>query len=111
MLLTLLMLASTAACFTHGARGWWLLLYGSLVTPLFEELLFRGHIYDIQQQFCGYKSRVKHLLHNNGVCFPDCFSRSRYAEKLPIFDEYILFPFLNMVDFCKKDYICHNKYG
>ena len=30
----------------------------------------------LQKQLCGYKSRVKHLLHNNGVCFPDCFSRS-----------------------------------
>ena len=49
ILLSLLMISSTALCFTQGERGLWLLLYGSVVTPLFEELLFRGHIYAIQQ--------------------------------------------------------------
>ena len=49
-LLSVLMLLFTAVCFTKGPRGVGLLLYGSLVTPLFEELLFRGHIYDLQQR-------------------------------------------------------------
>ncbi len=49
LLLSTLMLVSTAVLFTKGSHGFWLLLYGSIVTPLFEELLFRGHIYDIQQ--------------------------------------------------------------
>ena len=65
MLFSLLMLASTAACFTHGARGWWLLLYGSLVTPLFEELLFRGHIYDIQQRLHRHPYQVVAI---NALC-------------------------------------------
>lgn len=30
----------------------------------------------LQIQLCGYKSRIKHLLYNNGVCYPDCFQRS-----------------------------------
>ena len=50
VLLSVLMLLFTAVCFTKGPRGFGLLLYGSLVTPLFEELLFRGHIYDFQQR-------------------------------------------------------------
>lgn len=50
VLLSVLMLLFTAVCFTKGPRGFGLLLYGSLVTPLFEELLFRGHIYDLQQR-------------------------------------------------------------
>ena len=50
VLLSVLMLLFTAVCFTKGPRGVGLLLYGSLVTPLFEELLFRGHIYDLQQR-------------------------------------------------------------
>lgn len=50
ILLSVLMIAFTAVCFTNGAHGVWLLLYGSLVTPLFEELLFRGHIYAIQER-------------------------------------------------------------
>ena len=29
----------------------------------------------LQRQFCGYKSRVKHLLYNNGVQYPDCFAQ------------------------------------
>lgn len=29
----------------------------------------------IQKQLGGYKSRVKHLLHSNGVCFPERFSK------------------------------------
>lgn len=49
-LLSVLMIASTAVCFTNGAHGFWLLLYSSLVTPLFEELLFRGHIYAVQER-------------------------------------------------------------
>ena len=36
--------------FYKRSRGVGLLLYGSLVTPLFEELLFRGHIYVLQQR-------------------------------------------------------------
>ena len=48
VLLSVLMLLFTAVCFTKGPRGVGLLLYGSLVTPLFEELLFRGHIYVLQ---------------------------------------------------------------
>jgi len=28
----------------------------------------------IQKQLGGYKSRVKHLLHSNGVSYPDCFT-------------------------------------
>ena len=36
--------------FYKRSRGVGRLLYGSLVTPLFEELLFRGHIYDLQQR-------------------------------------------------------------
>ena len=50
VLLSVLMLLFTSVCFTKGPRGVGLLLYGSLVTPLFEELLFRGHIYDLQQR-------------------------------------------------------------
>ena len=46
---SLLMLSSTAFCFTQGVHGLLLLLYASVVTPLFEELLFRDHIYAIQQ--------------------------------------------------------------
>ena len=30
----------------------------------------------IQKQLCGYKSRIKHMLHSNGVLFPERFSRS-----------------------------------
>lgn len=30
----------------------------------------------ICKELCGYKSRVKHLLHSNGVSFPERFSRS-----------------------------------
>ena len=58
LLLSGLMLVSTAVCFTKGAHGLWLLLYGSMVTPLFEELLFRGHIYDIQQHIHRSTLRV-----------------------------------------------------
>lgn len=50
MLLSLMMMISTAVCITKGTHGLWLLIYGSIITPLFEELLFRGHIYDIQQR-------------------------------------------------------------
>lgn len=56
---------------------------GSLRHPVYvpsRELLdHRGILRfrtQLQKQLCGYKSRVKHLLHNNGVSFPDCFSRS-----------------------------------
>ena len=28
----------------------------------------------IQKLLCGFKSRVKHLLYNHGVTFPECFS-------------------------------------
>ena len=49
ILVSLLTICSTAFCFTQGVQEWLLLLYASVVTPLFEELLFRGHIYAIQQ--------------------------------------------------------------
>ena len=41
---------STALCFTKGTHGLLLLCYGSLVTPLFEELLFRGHLFNLQER-------------------------------------------------------------
>ena len=31
----------------------------------------------LQKQLGGYKSRVKHLLYNNGISYPDCFENSR----------------------------------
>lgn len=31
----------------------------------------------LQKQLGGYKSRVKHLLYNNGIAYPDCFENSR----------------------------------
>lgn len=31
----------------------------------------------LQKQLGGYKSRVKHLLYNNGIDYPDCFENSR----------------------------------
>ena len=41
---------STVLCFTKGTHGLLLLCYGSLVTPLFEELLFRGHLFNLQER-------------------------------------------------------------
>lgn len=55
---------------------------GSLRNPVYvpsKELLDHRGILRfrtlLQKQLGGYKSRVKHLLHTNGVSFPDCFSR------------------------------------
>ena len=31
----------------------------------------------LQKQLGGYKSRVKHILYNNGISYPDCFENSR----------------------------------
>ncbi|MGM9777173.1 MAG: CPBP family intramembrane glutamic endopeptidase [Prevotella sp.] len=66
LLLSVLMLVSTAVCFTKGTHELWLLFYGSLVTPLFEELLFRGHIYDIQQHI---HRRTLHVVILNALLF------------------------------------------
>ena len=66
VLLSSLLLISTAVCFTHGVHGWGLMVYGSLVTPLFEELLFRGHIYDIQQHI---HRRPRHVPVANALLF------------------------------------------
>ena len=50
ILLSVAMLLSTVLCFTKGTHGLLLLCYGSLVTPLFEELLFRGHLFNLQER-------------------------------------------------------------
>ena len=31
----------------------------------------------LKRQLSGYKSRVKHLLYNNGVIYPECFQNSK----------------------------------
>lgn len=58
ILVSLLMTGTTAFCFTQGEHGFLLLLYASVITPLFEELLFRGHIYDIQQRLHRHTSQI-----------------------------------------------------
>lgn len=66
LVLSVLMLVSTAVFFTHSPHGWWMLLYGSIVTPLFEELLFRGHIFDVQQRI---RHHTLHIVIANALLF------------------------------------------
>lgn len=58
ILLSLLILGTTAVLFGKGTHALWLLMYGSIVTPIFEELLFRGYIYRIQEQIHGRQSQI-----------------------------------------------------
>lgn len=62
ILLSVVVLVATAVFFTRGTKEIGLLLYGCIVTPLFEELLFRGYFYRLQEQM--HSSRLRLILFN-----------------------------------------------
>lgn len=45
-IITIIFLVSTPSNYTGGCKAILLLIYGSVVTPIFEELLFRGYIWN-----------------------------------------------------------------
>lgn len=45
-ILFIVMLVLTAVLFSYNLRDWFMLIYASVITPIFEEILFRGYIWN-----------------------------------------------------------------
>ena len=56
--LAFLFLAATPSNYIDGGKGFLILLYGSIVTPVYEELLFRGLIWNLLKTVWSNENKV-----------------------------------------------------